>query len=193
MSWGTGAWADSPWGGGEPSVAGNVQIDTVRFITPTYIRLQLNTQVIVNAGYLATSNYTAAIRSDTPVPANAVGVLRVIAPAQDVLIADYVYLETTPFSDGGTYDISFVSLDTLDGVAAGNGFTAPVQARVSKTMLMLKSLPAHFDKRLDSLLHALVSAISIQDDTIGGSRNDEYAGGTVVPLLGGFLGGGGAP
>lgn len=174
MSWGTGPWGETPWGGGEPSVSGNVRIDTVRFITPTYIRLQLNTQVIVNDGYKQASNYTAVVRSDTPIPGNAVSITRVIPPAQDVLIADYVYLETTTFSDGAYYDISFASLDTLDGVPAMNGSTCATQARVTKTMLMLKSLPSHFDKRLDSLLHALVSAISLQDDTIGGSRNDEF-------------------
>jgi len=174
MTWGTGPWGTTPWGGGQPSVSGNVQIDTVRFISPTYIRLQLNTQVIVNASYTDATNYAAVVRTDTPVTANAVAIVRVIPPAQGVLIADYVYLETTPFTDGAYYNISFASLDTLDGVPAMNGFTAPTQARVTKTMLMLKSLPSHFDKRLDSLLHAVVSAISLQDDQIGGSRNDEF-------------------
>lgn len=173
MSWGTGPWGVTPWGGGEPSVSGNVRIDTIRFISPTYVRLSLNTQVIVNAAYLAVSNYSIAVRSDTPITTYGVNVVCVIAPAQDVLIADYVYLETTPFTNGGTYDVSFASLDTLDGIASLSA-VMPTQARVTKTMLMLKSLPSHFDKRLNSLLHAVVSAISLQDDQIGGSRNDEF-------------------
>lgn len=171
--WGTGPFGTSPWGGGQPSVAGNVQIGTVRFITPTYIRLALNTQVIVNASYKNAANYAANVNNATVIPGNPVNIVRVIPPAQDVLVADYVYLETTPFTDGAVYNITFLSLDTLDGVSASLGFSRAVQARVTKTMLMLKSLPSHFDKRVDSLLHALVSAISIQDDIIGGSRNDE--------------------
>lgn len=174
MTWGTGPWGVTPWGGGQPSVSGNVRIDTIRFISPTYIRLALNTQVIVNATYLSATNYKAVVRSDTPVVGDAVDIVRVIAPAQDVLIADYVYLQTTPFTDGATYDVSFTTLDTLDGVPANLGSVMPMQARVTKTMRMLKSLPSHFDKRLDSLLHAVVSAISLQDDQIGGSRNDEF-------------------
>jgi len=171
--WGMGPFGISPWGGGQPSVAGNVLIDTIRFITPTYVRLALNTQVIVNASYSNAANYAASVSNKTVISGNPVNIVRVIVPAQDVLVADYVYLETTPFTDGAIYNIAFLSLDTLDGVSASNGFSLAVQARITKTMLMLKSMPSHFDKRVDSLLHALVSAISIQDDILGGSRNDE--------------------
>ena len=175
MSWGSGPWGTTPWGGGEPSALGDINVTTVRFISSTYIRLHLNTQVIVNNSYLNPNNYTIAVRSDTPVSSPAVNVVRVFAPTQDVLAADYVYLETTQHINGATYDITFTELHTLDGVA-GSGVNNPVpySARVTKTMIALKSIPAHFDKRLDSLLHALVTAISLQDDTIGGSRSDTF-------------------
>jgi hypothetical protein len=173
MSWGDGEWGTSPWGGGAPSVAGDISVSSVRFISPTYIRVHLNTQVIVNSFYLDPENYTIALRSDSTIAGDAVGVVRVFAPANEVLIADYIYLETTQHTDGALYDISFTSLQTLDGVT-GSGVSAPAgyASRVTKTMSSLKSIPSHFDKRLDALLHAVVAAISIQDDIIGGSRSD---------------------
>lgn len=175
MSWGTGPWGITPWGGGEPSVLGDIQVTTVRFITPTYIRLHLNTQVIATGNYLDPENYTIALRSDSPVAGDAVRVVRVFAPTQDVLIADYVYLETTPHTNGAFYEVNYTELQTLDGVSGfGVNLKMPYQSRVTKTMSSLKNVPSHFDKRLDALLHAVVSAISLQDDTIGGSRSDEF-------------------
>lgn len=175
MSWGTGPWGSTPWGGGEPSTLGDINITTVRFISPTYIRLHLNTQVIANGSYLSPANYTVTVKSDSPVPGGAVQVLRVFVPTQEALVADYVYLETTQHTEGAFYEVYFTELQTLDGVS-GFGINTPVpyQARFTKTMSALKNLPSHFDKRLDALLHALVSAISLQDDTIGGSRSDEF-------------------
>lgn len=173
MAWGSDGWGTSPWGGGAPSVAGDISISSVRFISPTYIRVHLNTQVIVNSFYLDEENYSITLRSDSPVAGDAVQVVRVFAPANEVLIADYIYLETTQHTDGAMYDIAFTELQTLDGVS-GSGVSSPAgyASRVTKTMSALKAIPSHFDKRLDALLHATVAAISIQDDIIGGSRSD---------------------
>jgi hypothetical protein len=41
-------------------------------------------------------------------------------------------------------------------------------------MGMLKSMPSHFDMRPESLVRNLITAISLQDDIIGGSRRDEF-------------------
>ena len=175
MTWGTGPWGSTPWGGGEPSALGDINITTVQFITPTFIRLHLNTQVIATGSYLNATNYEITLRSDSPIAGDAVRVVRVLAPTQDVLVADYVYLETTPHTNGATYDIYFTELQTLDGVS-GFGVNTPVayQSRITKTVSSLKNIPSHFDKRLDALMHALISANSLQDDTIGGSRSDEF-------------------
>ncbi len=175
MSWGTGPWGITPWGGGEPSALGDINITTVRFITPIYIRLHLNTQVIATGSYLDPENYVISLRSDSPVVGDQVRPIRVFAPTQDVLVADYIYLETTPHTLGAYYEVNFTELQTLDGVSGfGVNLETPYQARTTKTMSQLKSLPAHFDKRLDALLHAVATAISLQDDTIGGSRSDEF-------------------
>ncbi len=175
MTWGSGPWGTTPWGGGEPSLLGDISISTVRFIGPTYIRLHLNTQVIATGSYLDPENYTIALRDDTPIDGAAVRVVRVFAPAQDVLIADYVYLETTAHTNGAFYEVHFTELQTLDGVSGfGVSDPMPYVSRVTKTMSTLKAIPSHFDKRLDALLHAVATAISLQDDTIGGSRSDEF-------------------
>lgn len=175
MTWGTGPWGATAWGGGDPSTSGAVHLTSVRYIGQTYLRLHLNTQVIVNEDYLNPENYTLFLREDSPVPGDEVRVVRVFPPSQDVLVADYIYVETTRHTEGATYDVSFTRLQTLDGVnGAGLGGSVGYAARVTKTMIALKNVPSHFDKRLDSLLHALVTAISLQDDTIGGSRSDEF-------------------
>lgn len=175
MSWGSGPWGSTPWGGGDPSSGGFVVIDSVDYITPTYIRLNLNTGVIVNDRYLDPENYTVTLREDSPLAGVEVEIVRVITPAQDALAVDYVYLQTTPHTNGATYTVSFFALTTLDGVDGFNGGAGNYSSRVTKTMTALKSLPAHFDKRVDSLLHSVVAAISMSDDQIGGSQNDEFA------------------
>lgn len=175
MPWGSGPWGTTPWGGGEPSVLGDIEITSVRFISPTYIRLHLNTQVIATGNYLDPENYTITLRADSPIVGDPVQVLRVFAPTQDVLIADYIYLETTPHTGGSNYEVFFTELQTLDGVSGfGVNLSMAYQSRITKTMSSLKNVPAHFDKRLDSLLHAVITAISLQDDTLGGSRSDEF-------------------
>lgn len=174
MSWATGPWGSTPWGGGTPSVNGAVQIIHVDYITPTLLRVDLTTTVVVNTLYNTVSNYTVAVRSDSPVAGDPVEVRRVLPPTQDVVIADYVFLETSPHTNGADYTITVGQLYTLDGTPTAGALSASYAARVTKTMKMLKSLPSHFDKRVDSLIHSLISAISIQDDKIGGSRSDEF-------------------
>lgn len=174
MSWGTGLYGLSPWGGGDPSIAGNITVNSVRFIGNTYIRLNLNTQVIVNAAYLSTANYSISVLPSTPIAGDAVRVVRVIAPAREALKVDYIYLETTPHTNGAYYQVNFTTLNTLDGAAGVGSSSTSYASRVTKTMSTLKSLPSHFHKGLDALLHATIAAISIQDDDIGGSRSDEF-------------------
>ena len=175
MTWGTGPFGATPWGGGEPSALGDIRITTVRLLSPTYLRLHLNTLVIATGSYLDPANYTIALRSDSALPSSEVRVVRVFPPTQDVLKADYVYLETTPHASGASYDVTFSQLQTLDGVAGfGVNSPMPFQMRVTKLMSSLKNVPSHFDKRLDALLHALLTAVALQDDDIGGSRSDRF-------------------
>lgn len=175
MTWGISGWGSSPWGGGEPSELGDINITTVTLISPTYMRLHLNTEVIAIGSYLDPQNYTISFRSDSPISGEPVRVVRVIAPARDLLKADYVYLETTLHTNGAFYEVYFNSLQTLDGVV-GSGVNNPMPyaSRVTKTMNVLNNMPSHFDKRLDSMFSAVVSAFSTQDDIIGGSRSDRF-------------------
>lgn len=178
MTWGFGGWGYSPWGGSSPSSSSSlvtVNIAAVTMISSTYLRVQLNTQVLTVGTYLNSENYTISLRSDSPLAGDPVRVVNVFAPTGDVLKADYIYLETTPHTNGSFYEIYFTSLQMLDGtIVSGVSNPMPYASRVTKTMNVLSNLPSHFDKRLDSTFNAVVSAFSIQDDIIGGSRSDRF-------------------
>lgn len=174
MPTGTGPWGYTEWGGGYPYTSGFVGIQSVDFITPTYIRLNLSTYVIVNDLYMDADNFNISLRPDSPVAGDAVAVARVIRPAQDVLVVNRIFLETTRHTAGAAYTASFYSLNTPDGVAAFNSSPASYMSRYTKTMAQLRTFPSHFDKREDALIHSIIGAISLQDDIIGGSRNDEF-------------------
>lgn len=177
MTWGSGPWGSGPWGSGSPpgSPADDTpDIANVRFLASTYIRVSLTGLVVAITDYLDPENYTITVRDDTPLAGVEVRVLRVFAPTQSVLTTSDIYLETTPHTIGAAYEIAFGQLQNAQGVTVYNLEPSPYQARVSKTMSMLKNLPSHFDKRLESLMHALVTAISVQDDIIGGSKSDRF-------------------
>lgn len=169
-----GPWGYTEWGGGYPYSSGFVGVRSVDFITPTYLRLNLSTYVIVNDTYLNVTNYNIALRPDSPMSGDAVQVTRVIRPARDALVVNSVFLETSRHTVGATYTASFYSLDTPDGVEAFNNTQGSYTARPTKTMSSLRALPSHLLKREDSLIHAIVGAISLQDDLLGGSRNDGF-------------------
>lgn len=183
MSWGDDRWGISPWGGSAPSVNGEVGVISVRFITPTLLRVHLTTEVVVNSFYEDPDNYQIRLHTPTPggiseVPPEVtkvtLRVIRVLPLHNGEVVSDFIYLETEPHTIGLNYELKFLSLTTLDGMVGGMFSYTPYAARVTKTMAALKSLPAHFDKRADSLLLNIVAAISMQDDTQGGSRSDEF-------------------
>lgn len=174
MSWGMSGWGSTPWGGGTPMYGGD-SVNSIYFFSPTYIRVQLNVNVVATGSYLDPNNYFIALHADSPIAGDAVQVLRVLPPTQNALVVNYIYLETTPHTNGADYDLTFGILQSPTGLTLyPQGSPVPYASRRTKAMSVLNSLPAHFDKRVDSLLHALCSAIGEQDDKIGGSRSDGF-------------------
>lgn len=175
MSWGTAGWGYTPWGGGVPSAIAGAGVHSVYFFSPTYIRIQLNNSVVAIGSYLDTSNYIIDLSPDSKVPGDPVRVLRVLPPTQDVLVVSHVYLETTPHTNGADYTATFGTLQSPSGLTVyAQSAPVPYASRGTKPMNILNNIPSHLDKRVDSLLHAICSAIGEQDDKIGGSRSDRF-------------------
>jgi|688.fasta_scaffold02732_19 hypothetical protein len=150
-------------------------VGSATFIAEDLIRLDLSAQARVDSEYLDVNNYSIALRSDTPKPGDEVRVLEVLPPTDaNVVTTQYVYLLTTRHTLGAYYAV------TLSGALVDSAGTqvylppASYAARVTKTMQVLKSIPSHFDTRNTSILRNLLTAISLQDDQIGGSRKDEF-------------------
>lgn len=160
-----------------PSVLPGPVVSTgpATFIAEDLVRVNLPVPGRIDAAYLATSSYSIALRSDSPKPGQGVAVVEVIPPTGDLVAFEYIYLRTTRHTLGAYYEVT-ISGQIVD--TAGLGINLPpaaYAARVTKTMAMLKSLPSHFDMRNESLVRNLVTAISLQDDIIGGSRRDEFS------------------
>lgn len=150
-------------------------VGAATFISEDLIRLDLPAAARIDAQYLEKSNYSIAVRPDTPKAGEEVSVLAVLPPADtSAVTSQYVYLSTTRHTLGAYYALT-ISGSLVDSAGA-QVYLPPASyaARVTKTMQMLKSLPAHFDMRNESLIRNLLTAISLQDDQIGGSRKDEF-------------------
>jgi hypothetical protein len=144
-------------------------IKEVRFIARDLLKLTLKTAVIVNSGYTNPSSYLII-----PVGgATAVNIIKVLVIRSDLRATSDIYLNITNPQLGAIYNVDIVpsSLQYIDGspVVAG---AVPFEARITKTDKMLKSLPSHYDTNPTSTIRNLITAISVQDDIIGGSRKD---------------------
>ena len=174
MAWGDDPWGMGPWGGGIADYAANgLQIYSVQFITPNLILLGLNSEVVVNTTYLNPLNYSISLASDTPLYGVPVAPVAVLAPANNVVKANYVFLTTTGHTDGSYYTVGFNQLTVLSGAVSLASALTPYASRVTKTM-NVNRIPSHFDTRPTSLLGSTLEALSVQDDKIGGSRSDDF-------------------
>lgn len=175
MSWGTGPWGSGGWGGGgvaTPAAEGELFVESVTFITPYLLRLKLSSHVVIDELYTDPSNYDIRLHKGT---GTALEVVRVLDIHGEVNSTNYLYLETDQHTIGLDYEIRIDKLHKTNGVPVSMANWAPYAARNTKTMAGLKSLPSHFDRRPDSLILNLMAAITLEDDAIGGSRNDEFS------------------
>lgn len=152
-----------------------MNVETVQYILDDLICLVLESPIRVDSSYyLNPANYVVQAHSGSPIPPVQVVVLQVLAPEDESLLTKKVYLHTTSHANGAEYEANFVQFLDATGAVVLPGANCPYQARISKTGQMLKSLPSHFDRRVSSLIRNLITAVSSEDDIIGGSRSDEF-------------------
>lgn len=149
-------------------------ISSVTFIASDLIRLDLSFSARIDSDYTDPANYFILPNPGSTITGDAVAVQRVIVPSNDAVVAPYVYLNTTPHTPGAEYQAAYGKLYNSSGALVPCTANIPYASRTTKTMQMLKSIPSHFDHQVTSVIRNLITAISLEDDTIGGSRKDEF-------------------
>jgi len=147
---------------GPPVAAINV-LD-INVYSKKLVRILFDDEVIVNDTYNDPSNYSISV-VDGSGPVEVVGVL----PTNETTSLE-VILITQPMTPGTKYSISITELSNRSGITFS--VLGLYYARDTKVDSILRSIPSHFDKRPTSILASILTAIAINDDIIGGSRND---------------------
>jgi hypothetical protein len=147
-----------------PPILTTVGIVDINVYSKVLVHVEFNDEVIVNDLYNDPSNYSISVVEGEG-PVEVVGILH-----NNKSSSLDVILITQPMTFGTTYSVAVTELSARDGTP--QSFTGSYVSRNTKTDSLLRSIPKHFDKRPTSLLSALLLAMGISDDIIGGSRND---------------------
>lgn len=161
-----------------------MSIRSVTYIGPTLIRLNLDAPVRIDNVYASAGNYTIQVHSDTPMPGDLVSVLEVLIPLDSGTVTYSVFLRTTPHTNGAYYTVTYAALYDTAGHGMPAYATVPYASRDTKTQQMLRSVPGYLDTRETSLFRNLLTAISLEDDRIGGSRHDLFPDDSFVRTIG---------
>ncbi len=140
----------------EPLQLGNSQTNT--------LRVTLSEQVIVDAVYRSPDSYSVSIvEGEGPV-----SVRRVLVPRSDVLAINEIVLVLDKPTEGTHYRVSVLGLNGRDGAKVG-GVGEFIASR-TKVGNMIRAMPLHFDRRPESVIVAILTAIGQSDETIGGDQ-----------------------
>jgi hypothetical protein len=139
-------------------------VSDINVLTKKSIRVQFTDEIVTDSRYYDVNNYSIAVVEGT----GPVEVLSVL-PTNETASLELI-LVTQPMTHGTTYSL------TIDEFVdrSGNEFSlvGGFIYRDTKSDSALRSIPRHFDNRPASIIAAFVTAISINDDIIGGSRSD---------------------
>lgn len=148
------------------SEAAELNILDINVYAKNLIHISFEDEIVVNDLYNDPANYSLS-----PYPGG--GSLEVLSVLQTNGTSSLeLILVTQPMTAGTTYQLDIT--EVVDRNNFGFAFSALFDARYTKLDSALRSIPAHYDKRSSSLLHALLTAVSTSDDIIGGSRSDSY-------------------
>ena len=170
--------------------AASSTVDSIDILDANKIRIIFSGNVIVDENLLNPDNYLIEFSDNegfTDVEA-----ISVTPSVPDVLVdatqanevsARWVEVLTSYHTPGQSYRITVLNVLAVDGaVVEENPLDAT--ARRTKVDQVLSNVTKHFDKRLGSAPRALLTAIGLEDDRIGGSLNEEIP---VAEVLTGLL------
>lgn len=154
----------------------SAEIDAIDILDQNKIRVTFTNPVVINEALVDVENYVIEF-SDNPGFTD-VEVLEVLPSVPDTSAPDKTQVSATTttelelltsyHSPGQSYDITISNLLASDGSGVPS-VTNEAVARRTKVETILRSLPAHFDKRPGSNIRSTLTAIGIEDDRIGGS------------------------
>lgn len=124
-------------------------------------------ELLVDTAYLDPNSYEVTLVSGDGEDVS----VRSVVSAQDAKTINDVILVLDKPTYGAVYSIAVAGLSSRSGGAISG--TASFAGRGTKTESMIRALPAHYNTRADSVIRAVLTAIGIQDDIIGGSRDDD--------------------
>jgi len=84
----------------------------------------------------------------------------------------YVILVVDKPLYGTHYRVTVTGIYGRDGAPIGG--TSDFIGRRTKAADMVRGIPSHFSKKPESLIRTILTAIGIEDETIGGSRSDTF-------------------
>lgn len=134
-------------------------------LTPQVVRIQTSADVLVDTNFTSASNFTLVpLDGGPPIRVLEVLPVRDRSTREILLLTDYM-------PSGLWYRVTVANLRERNN--SGVAFFGDFPTRVTKTESILGSIPAHFTKSVTSNIGALLVAIGLEDEKIGGSRSDD--------------------
>jgi hypothetical protein len=176
--------AGFPWGSPFDfvfdAVAADDDISSIVVIARDMLMVTFRESLIVDSAYLDAASYTITAVTDGAAAIQITNVLMQFDEDENPKFSStpYLFLQVTQPTLGAVYNIDIVtptSLRYVDGTSPAAAVTVrKFQSRYTKTDQTLRSIPKHFDKRVTAEIRTLLTAISLSDDLIGGSRRDDF-------------------
>ena len=136
-------------------------------LTNDTIRITFDSEVVVDSLFSDTGSYVVAVvEGEGPV-----SVREVLTPEDSRTTRSVILVVDKP-THGTHYRVTVAGLTGRDGALVGG--SSDFFGRRTKAEDMVRSMPMHYSRRPDSLIRNILTAIGIEDETIGGSRDDTF-------------------
>lgn len=166
MGWGSGPWGSCFWGSCTPAgITVDLAITEVDVVAADMLIIYFNKDAKNNAALANPGNYSVVpVAGGQPV-----NVLSV--QTGNEIRTRYITLHITPFTVGEDYTVTAVNLKAADGTdITPGGSVSEFTGRQTKTDLAIAYRGNILSRDPNSIIRNILTAISLEDDRIGGSR-----------------------
>jgi len=178
MAFGASPFGSSPFGSESTEdtlLSAGFSVTAVESIARDLVKVTLNSHAVMNAAYLDVSNYAILYQNGDVLP-----ILKVLEPRNTDSIG-HVLLQTRPQIEGSIFFVQVYNLVDRLGVTISLQEMGWQYIR-TKTDAIMTSVPRVFDKTAISNMRALLNAVSIEDNTIGGAEKVEAFRPGTIPV-----------
>jgi hypothetical protein len=157
-------WGTFIYGSGEEYGADADELG-IDVLSSNVIRVRFSSTIVVDSEYLDETNYVVEDENGTALT------VRRILDVSSSTATDAVVVMNHPV-EGMTYTVVVSNIRNTSGFFLSE--SGKFIARRSKLTNMLASLPRHYNKSPESVIYSILSAFALEDDLIGGSRDDTF-------------------